>query len=78
MSYLQSLSSLRPGQAATVQAIHIDSTGFHFRLNALGFKEGKQLLVIRVAPLKGPMHLRLGNTEVMLRQNDANMIKVLS
>jgi len=77
MSDLQSLSSLRPGQTATIHAVHTDTSGFHFRLNALGFRSGKPLLVIRIAPLNGPMHLRLGNTEVMLRQDDANMIEVL-
>ncbi len=77
MSDLQRLSSLRPGQQATIQAVHTDTSGFHFRLNALGFRLGKDLLVIRTAPLNGPMHLRLGNTEVMLRQSDADMIEVL-
>ncbi|NQY51349.1 MAG: ferrous iron transport protein A [Piscirickettsiaceae bacterium] len=76
--YLQSLSSLHPGQIATVQAIRVYSTGFHFRLSALGFKLGKKLLVIRIAPLNGPIHLRIGNTEIMLRRNDANMIEVSS
>jgi ferrous iron transport protein A len=78
MLQLQRLSLLQAGQTATVQAIHTDTNGFHFRLNALGFRAGKELLVIRIAPLKGPMHLRLGNTEVMLRQEDANMIEVLA
>ncbi len=77
MSNLQSLSSLHPGQTATVKTIYTDNTGFHLQLNALGMKLGKQLLVIRIAPLNGPMHLLLGNTEVMLRQDDANMIEVL-
>jgi ferrous iron transport protein A len=77
MSDLQRLSALQAGQSATIQAIHTDSSGFHFRLNALGFRTGKTLLVIRVAPFNGPMHLRLGNTEVMLRQQDAKMIEVL-
>ena len=73
---LARLSALIPGQTATVQAIHVDE-GFKFRLNALGFRIGKPLELIRVAPFNGPYHVKLGNTEVMLRQQDAAMIEVL-
>lgn len=76
MTLLQPLSSLTAGQTATVQALHVDS-GFRFRLHALGFRTGKTLQVIRTAPFDGPLHLRLGNTEVMLRQQDAANIEVL-
>ena len=78
MLNLQSLSSLNPGQIATVKAVRVNSIHFYFRLSALGFRSGKQLLVIRIAPLNGPMHLRIGNTEIILRKNDANMIEVLA
>ncbi len=73
---LQLLSSLAAGQTATVRALHADS-GFQFRLNALGFRIGKPIQVVRTAPFNGPLHLKLGNTEVMLRQQDADNIEVL-
>ncbi len=76
MANLSRLSNLTPGQTATVQAIHVD-TGFKFRLNALGFRIGKPLELIRIAPFNGPYHIKIGNTEVMLRQQDAKMIEVL-
>ncbi|PHS70325.1 MAG: ferrous iron transport protein A [Methylophaga sp.] len=76
MTQKQPLSSLVPGQTATVQALHADP-GFQFRLNALGFRIGKHIKVIRTAPFNGPLHLKLGNTEVMLRQQDADNIEVL-
>lgn len=76
MTILHRLSSLTAGQIATVQALHVDSA-FQFRLHALGFRIGKTLQVIRMAPFNGPLHLRLGNTEVMLRQQDAEKIEVL-
>lgn len=76
MTILQRLSSLTAGQTATVQALHVDN-GFQFRLHALGFRIGKTLEVIRTAPFNGPLQLRLGNTEVMLRQQDAKNIEVL-
>ncbi|MFW5450481.1 MAG: ferrous iron transport protein A [Methylophagaceae bacterium] len=73
---LQLLSSLSAGQTATVQALNADS-GFQFRLNALGFRVGKSIKVVRTAPFNGPLHLKLGNTEVMLRQQDADNIEVV-
>jgi len=76
MTSLFRLSALSPGQSATVQAIHVDSS-FQFRLNALGFRIGKPLELIRIAPFNGPLHIKLGNTEVMLRQQDAANIEVL-
>mgnify|MGYP000114211142 CR=1 FL=1 len=76
MPSLFRLSALKPGQSATVQAIHVDS-GFQFRLNALGFRIGKPLELIRIAPFNGPLHLKLGSTEVMLRQQDAANIEVV-
>ena len=76
MSALYRLSTLLPGQVATVQALHTDSA-FKFRLNALGFRIGKPIELIRIAPFNGPLHIKLGNTEVMLRQQDAANIEVL-
>jgi ferrous iron transport protein A len=76
MTILHRLSSLATGQTATVQALHVDS-GFQFRLHALGFRIGKTLQVIRSAPFNGPLQLRLGHTDVMLRRQDAHNIEVL-
>jgi ferrous iron transport protein A len=76
MTVLHRLSSLVAGQTATVQALHVDSS-FQFRLHALGFRIGKTLQVIRSAPFNGPLQLRLGNTDVMLRRQDAHKIEVL-
>lgn len=76
MTILKRLSSLTAGQTATVQALHVDN-GFKFRLHALGFRIGKTLQVVRTGPFNGPLQLRLGNTDVMLRQQDADNIEVL-
>ncbi len=76
MSITQRLSTLTTGDAATVQALHVD-TGFQYRLSALGFRTGKSLKVIRIAPFNGPLQLRIGTTDVMLRRHDAEKIEVL-
>jgi len=77
MSITQRLSSLTTGQSATIQALHVDA-GFQHRLHALGFRVGKKLTVIRIAPFNGPLHLRIGATDVMLRQHDAANIEILN
>ncbi|MDH5358029.1 MAG: ferrous iron transport protein A [Gammaproteobacteria bacterium] len=76
MTTLQRLSTLQAGQSAIVQALHVD-TGFQYRLHALGFRIGKKLELIRIAPFNGPLQLRIGNTEVMLRKHDADQIEIL-
>ena len=76
MTTLNRLSALLPGQIATVQALHVEAN-FQFRLHALGFRIGKPVELIRIAPFNGPLQLKLGNTEVVLRQQDAKNIEVL-
>lgn len=69
------LSQLPIGQDATISAIEADEALFH-RLSALGFRVGKPLLIIRRANFKGPLHVRLGTTDVILRTADAARIRV--
>jgi ferrous iron transport protein A len=70
------LASLQPGQIATIEALQAGA-GLHQRLNALGFRIGRQVLMIRHAPFCGPMHVRIGTTEVMLRRREAKEIMVV-
>ena len=48
----------------------------HLRLNALGFRPGKRLQVIRQAAFNGPLHVRIGSTDVIIRQRDAQAIQL--
>jgi ferrous iron transport protein A len=70
------LLSLRPGDEATVAAIHADS-GLRQRLTALGFRPGRRLALIRNGAFAGPLHVRLGTTDVILRRKQAAQIQVL-
>jgi len=76
MSTFSRLSTLIPGQTATVHALHVDPN-FQFRLKALGFRTGKLLQLVRIAPLNGPFHLKIGSADVMLRRQDADNIEIL-
>ena len=72
---MQPLSQLEIGQTATISAIEADEYLFH-RLSALGFRVGKRLSIIRQANFNGPLHVRLGTTDVILRTTEAARIKI--
>lgn len=69
------LLDLRPGDQGTVSAIHAD-TGLRQRLSALGFRIGRRVEVIRTGAFAGPLHVRLGTTDVILRRKQAAQIVV--
>lgn len=76
MKTIQLLPDMKVGDTATIQAFHVD-TEFKYRLNGLGLRIGKTFEVICHAPFNGPLQLRIGSTELMLRKRDAHMIEVL-
>lgn len=69
------LASLHPGDIATIASIHAEEA-LHLRLLALGFRTGKQIELIRKASFSGPLQVRIGTTDVMLRRSEAAKIKV--
>lgn len=74
---MQSLSQLKAGQHAVISAIEAEESLFH-RLSALGFRVGKPLSIMRRANFNGPLHVRLGTTDIILRAVDAARIQVLA
>ncbi|MEI7870150.1 MAG: FeoA family protein [Candidatus Methylumidiphilus sp.] len=69
------LSSLHPGDSAIIRAISAEE-GLHHRLLALGFRIGKEIHLIRRAWFSGPLQVRIGMTEVIMRRSDADKIRV--
>ncbi len=72
---MQPLSQLATGQQAVISAIEAEESLFH-RLSALGFRVGKQLSIMRRANFNGPLQVRLGTTDVILRANEASRIQI--
>ena len=64
------LADLAPGQSATIAAIEAHA-GLRNRLEALGLSRGQRVQMLRRAWLAGPLHVRVGMTELMLRRADA-------
>lgn len=69
------LSTLKPGESATIAALHAEEALYH-RLAAMGFRIGKRIDLVRRAKFAGPLHVRIGTTDLMLRRNDAQHIAV--
>jgi len=69
------LDTLHRGETATVIAVHADEA-LHQRLLALGFRSGKHIQLIRKASFSGPLQVRVGTTDILLRLNEAAKIKV--
>lgn len=60
---------------ATITDIHTDDA-LRQRLQALGFRSGKDIEIIRKASFGGPVQVRIGTTDILLRQTEAALIEV--
>ncbi|HQR04982.1 MAG: ferrous iron transport protein A [Proteobacteria bacterium] len=69
------LTSLVPGQIASVCAIHVGEALQH-RLHAMGFRAGKRVRLIRQAAFRGPLHVRIDSTDIIIRHRDAHCIEL--
>jgi ferrous iron transport protein A len=69
------LEYLPCGQHALISAVDVDAD-LRGRLSALGLACGKEVWVLRRASLGGPLHVRVGSTEIILRRHEAAHIQV--
>lgn len=71
-----SLSDLPTGMPATVLALHVGREHAR-RMAGLGLRPGMPVRVVRRSPFRGPLQIRVGHTDVILRRSDAARIEVL-
>ena len=69
------LNTLLPGEHGIIHAIYAEQ-GLHQRLNAMGFRIGKQIQLIRRANFNGPLHVRIGATDIIMRDVEAQRIQL--
>lgn len=69
------LCDLALGQEAVIDGVNADEA-LHHRLAALGFRVGRSVLLMRRGRWAGPLHVRLGTTDVMMRSAEAGLITV--
>jgi ferrous iron transport protein A len=72
---LTELSILPLGTTALILGLEAE-TNLEQRLQALGFRAGKQISIVRKAWFGGPLHVRIGTTEIIMRRRDARAIQV--
>ena len=72
---VENLTNLVPGESATILAILTDEA-LRQRLMALGFRVGKRIELVRKASFSGPLQVRIGTTDILLRKNEASQISV--
>ena len=72
---MPTLASLQTGDIATIVSIHAEEA-LHQRLLALGFRSERKIELIRKASFNGPLQVRIGTTDILLRRNEAAKIKV--
>lgn len=66
---------MHTGDIATIISIHAEEA-LHQRLLALGFRTGRRIALIRKASFSGPLQVRIGTTDILLRRSEAAKIKV--
>ncbi|MGQ9685033.1 MAG: FeoA family protein [Thiobacillaceae bacterium] len=71
-----SLSDLPTGMPATVLALHVGKKHAR-RMAGMGFRPGMPVRVVRRSPFHGPLQIRVGHTDVIMRRMDAARIEVL-
>jgi ferrous iron transport protein A len=72
---LTRLDAYPAGRCGTVVRIDADFD-LAARMKALGILPGRRIRVIRRAPLRGPLQVRCGQTDLILRRDDAQHIHV--
>lgn len=72
---MKDLASMPAGAHGVVAEVRATGALLH-RLQALGLRPGRPMKLLRRAVLGGPLHLRLGTTELLLRAADATRIDV--
>ncbi len=72
---LETLDHLAPAQSGIIDAIEA-SPDLARRMSALGLRPGRTVEVIRAAPWHGPLQIRVGHTDIMIRRRDAACIAV--
>jgi ferrous iron transport protein A len=76
MSQYLSLAELLPGDSGIIARLKVDEALYQ-RLSAMGLRIGRPIRVIRQAAMAGPIQVRVGFTDLILRRADALNICVL-
>ncbi len=71
------LSDLKNGEKGVIVKV-LGHSGFRRRISEMGFVRGKEIKVIRKAPLKDPVEYEIMGYDVSLRNSEAEMVEVVT
>ncbi|GBL31914.1 hypothetical protein EMGBS12_02240 [Methylophilaceae bacterium] len=74
---MTTLLELAEGQSGVIHKLNMDRLLIQ-RLNAMGLRRGKKITVLRKAQFKGPFHIMIDTTELMIREHEASLINITS
>ncbi len=69
------LNLLKAGEVAKIVSVTADEA-LKARINGLGLRIGQEVAVIRRACMGGPIQVRVGHTDVLMRPEQANLINL--
>lgn len=69
---LNELPNSVPAQVVDLEAVD----GLAARMRALGLRPGRELAVVRRSPFGGPLQVRVGTTDLIIRPCDAAQVVV--
>ncbi|MCL6555657.1 MAG: ferrous iron transport protein A [Burkholderiales bacterium] len=72
---MDTLANLQPGETAIITGLRFNDA-VKARLAALGLRVGRRVALIRRACCRGPLQIRVGSTDLMLRPREAAHIDV--
>ena len=76
MSAPITLMDLKPGEQGVVQGFAPGDADYRRRLMAMGLTPGTPFSVTRVAPLGDPIQLRVRNSAISLRKDEAALLRI--
>ncbi|MDT8393004.1 MAG: ferrous iron transport protein B [Bacteroidales bacterium] len=74
---MTSLGELKVGETGIITKVR-GRGAFRKRITEMGFIKGKEITVVRVAPLRDPIDYRVMGYEVSLRRTEAELIEVVT
>ncbi len=75
MTRLCALSTVPAGRCCIIARIDADAD-LVARMRALGLQAGRRVHVMRRSPFQGPIQIRSGQTDIIMRRIDAATIQV--
>ena len=69
------LNLLKAGEVAKIDSVTADEA-LMARINGLGLRIGQEVAVIRRACMGGPLQVRVGHTDILMRPEQADLINL--